>query len=72
MAIDDAGGPNELSGTVSLGEEQTLVEAETGFGMGVYNLKLKFALTVPAYSRAGDYQGTLTLTITPNVPPPPP
>jgi hypothetical protein len=70
MDIDVTGGPNALTNVPHpLDEEQILLEAESGYGMGRYSLELEFGLTPPPYTRAGNYQGTLTITIVPNLPP---
>jgi hypothetical protein len=51
----------------SIGSATTLLSAATGSGMGDYTQAFDVDLVLPADSLAGDYAGTLTVTIAPPV-----
>ncbi len=66
QAYDAVGGPHvpTVSPVGTLDTARKTVQANAAFGQGNYTQALGVTLTVPAYSRAGTYTGTLTSTVT--------
>lgn len=65
-AIDATGGPRvpaTLVPPVALDSPRKTIQADAGFGEGIYAQNLGVGLAVPAQSRVGTYTGTLTLTV---------
>jgi hypothetical protein len=76
LSVASYGGLTPVSGattgiqpgsTGSLGSPTTLLSAAPGSGAGEYIQAFDLGLTVPADSVAGDYSGTLTVTVAPPV-----
>jgi hypothetical protein len=65
QAIDATNGPKvPSSGAIgSLDVARKVLQANASYGQGNYNQSLAVRLTIPDYSRAGTYTGTLTATI---------
>jgi hypothetical protein len=53
-----------ISPVGTLDSARKTVQAGVGFGQGTYTQNLPVTLTIPAYSAAGTYTGTLTTSIT--------
>jgi len=49
----------------TIGTPITLLKAPVGYGVGDYTQAFNVGLSMPADSLAGDYAGTLTVTIAP-------
>jgi hypothetical protein len=74
VSLDSFGDLTSISGattgvvpgsTGSIGSATTLLSAPAGDGVGDYTQAFDLGLVVPADSLAGDYSGTLTVTIAP-------
>lgn len=65
QAVDVTGGPKvpATSPVGTLDSARKTVQANTTFGNGTYTQALGVSLSIPAYSAAGTYTGTLTTTI---------
>lgn len=65
QAIDATNGPKvPASGaTGTLDSAHKVIQANASYGLGTYSQSLAVNLAVPAQSRAGDYNATLTVTI---------
>lgn len=64
QGVDGTDGPKVVTGTGTLDQARTVVDANVDFGQGKYTQSLGVALTVPGQARAGTYTGTLTITAT--------
>lgn len=66
QAVDATGGPlvPATSPVGTLNSARKVLQANTTFGNGNYTQALGVSLSIPAYSAAGTYTGTLTTTIT--------
>jgi hypothetical protein len=64
--IDATGGPivPEGSATGSLATPRKVLQANPGYGAGVYQQDLNVQLTVPGQTPAGEYSSNLTVNIT--------
>jgi WxL domain surface cell wall-binding len=65
QAVDVTDGPKvpTVSPVGTLDTARKVLQANAGFGQGTYTQDLGVSLSYPAQSRAGDYTGTLTTTI---------
>ncbi len=67
QAIDPTGGPKvpATGSTGSLDAARTVLKADTGFGLGIYNQNLDVNLLIPGGSAIGTYTAFLTVTMAP-------
>lgn len=64
QAVDGTGGPTAAAGaTGALNVPRTVVQTQSGFGVGTYTQLVDVQLTVPAGARAGTYTAALTVTM---------
>ena len=64
QAVDATGGPKvpATNATGALNVARKTIQANPGFGVGVYTQALAVTLSIPAQTRAGTYTSTLTTT----------
>jgi hypothetical protein len=64
QGIDAVGGPKLVNNVGSLNQSRKVLQANIGYGLGLYSQVLGVKLTIPATALPGTYKSVVTTTIT--------